>query len=342
MEKMNQAVMVRVGEIEFHEVEVPKVLIDQVKIKIKKIGVCGSDVHVYHGLHPTTYYPVVQGHEISGEIVELGSNVVDYAVGDKVTVQPQVVCGTCYQCKIGNYHICDELKVMGFQTTGMASDFFVVDATKLMKLPEHLSHDFGALIEPLAVAVHAVNQAGSLDGKNVLVIGGGPIGNLVAQTAKATGAKKVVISEMSKVRVEIAKKSGVGAVNPQDKPLEEAIGDEFGEQRADVIFECVGAEFTIKQAINVARKGSIVVAVGVFSGQVELNMNYIQDHELSLRGTAMYKEKDFEVAIDLVNEGLVTFEPLITNHLPFKDYIEAYHLIDNNKDEVMKIIIDMD
>ena len=128
---MLQQVMTNPGEIIFREVPVPEVKENQVLVKIMNIGVCGSDIHVYHGKHPFTKYPVTQGHEVSGEIIELGKNVTEFHVGQKVTIEPQVYCGHCYPCRHGKYNLCEELKVMGFQTTGTASEYFAVDASKV-------------------------------------------------------------------------------------------------------------------------------------------------------------------------------------------------------------------
>ncbi len=204
--KMKQQVMTNPGEIIFREVEVPQVMPNQVKIKMMNIGVCGSDIHVYHGKHPFTKYPVTQGHEVSGEIVELGSEVSGRLhVGQKVTVEPQIYCGKCYPCRHGKYNLCEELNVMGFQSTGMASEYFVVEESKVTELPDEMSFVHGAMIEPLAVAVHAVKQMGDVKGLKVAVLGAGPIGNLVAQTAKGMGAEAVMITDISKLRLDIAK-----------------------------------------------------------------------------------------------------------------------------------------
>ena len=142
---MLQQVMTEPGEIEFREVETPKPGQGEVLVKIMKIGVCGSDIHVYHGEHPFTKYPVTQGHEVSGEIAELGEGVTGLRVGQKVTIQPQVVCGKCYPCRHGKYNLCEELKVMGFQTTGVASHYFAVDAQKVTPLPESMSFDLSLI-----------------------------------------------------------------------------------------------------------------------------------------------------------------------------------------------------
>jgi len=161
---MLQQVMTSPGTIEFKEVEKPSARPGQVLVRIIKIGVCGSDIHVWHGKHPFTTYPVTQGHEVSGEIAEVGDGVPRFKVGQKVTIQPQVVCGRCYPCRHGKYNLCEELRVMGFKTAGTASHFFAVDADKVTPLPDSMSFDEGAMIEPLAVAVHAIRQAGDVKG----------------------------------------------------------------------------------------------------------------------------------------------------------------------------------
>ena len=238
---MLQQVMTNPGEIIFREVPVPEVGDDQVLVKIMNIGICGSDIHVYHGKHPFTKYPVTQGHEVSGEITGLGKNVTGFKVGQKVTIEPQVYCGHCYPCRHGKYNLCEELKVMGFQTTGTASEFFAVDASKVTPIPEEMSYEEGAMIEPLAVAVHAVKQMGDVKGMNITVIGAGPIGNLVAQTAKGMGAARVMITDVSDLRLTKAKECGIDiCVNTKEKNFGEALVEAFGPDKADVIYDCAG------------------------------------------------------------------------------------------------------
>ena len=219
---MKQQVMIEPGKIEFREIPIPELKENEVLVKIMRIGVCGSDIHVYHGKHPYTSYPVTQGHEVSGVIEKTGSKIIEFKPGDKVTIQPQVVCGKCHSCLHGKYHICDELKVMGFQTTGMASEFFVTDANRILKLPDDMSYEQGAMIEPLAVACSVFAKTDDLNGLNVVVLGAGPIGNLTAQTAKALGAKSVLITDVSNFRLEIAKKVGIDhVINPLKQNLSE-------------------------------------------------------------------------------------------------------------------------
>ena len=337
---MKQAVMTSPGKIEFHEVPVPALAQGQVLVRMKRIGVCGSDIHVFHGKHPLTPYPVVQGHEVSGVIEKVGPGVSGFAPGEPVTFQPQVTCGTCYPCTHGDYHICDHLKVMGFQTTGAASELFAVDAKKVLRLPPGMSLEHGAMMEPLAVGVHALKRGGGSKGRKVLVLGAGPIGNLVAQAARGLGATDVLITDLSDYRLELAARCGIsGGVNPAKADLSESVRRRFGEGKADLILECVGAQKTMEQAVAVARKGTDIIVVGVFGDKPVVDMGTVQDRELRLIGTLMYQEPDWKDAIALVEGGKVNLEPLVTDRYPFDRYLEAYKYIDANREKAMKVMI---
>ena len=328
------------GRIEIQDIPKPEAGPNQVVVKVKNIGICGSDIHVYHGKHPYTSYPVVQGHEVSGEVEVVGSEVTGVQQGDRITIQPQIVCGKCYACRHGSYHICDNLKVMGFQTTGAASEYFTVDAEKLLKLPEQISLEHGAMVEPLAVAVHALGRYGQVAGKKILVLGAGPIGNLVAQAAKGMGADQVMIVDISDFRIRLAEKCGIDhTVNNNRADLGEELQNAFGKDRADLILECVGINTTIEQAIQHARKGTDIIVVGVFGDKATVDLGLVQDRELKLIGTLMYQEKDFCKAIELMAERKVVLEPLITDYFDFQNYQKAYEYIEEKKDKTMKVMI---
>lgn len=339
---MLQQVMNAPGEIVFQEIPTPKPRAGEVLIRIEEIGVCGSDIHVYHGKHPFTSYPVTQGHEVSGRVEALGEGVTGLQAGQKVTIQPQVVCGQCYPCRHGKYNLCEQLKVMGFQTTGVASHFFAVEAAKVTPLPEEMSYEEGAMIEPLAVAVHAVRQAGDVRGKGILVLGAGPIGNLVAQTAKGMGAEKVMITDLSDYRLEKAAECGIPCrVNTGKQELGEAILDYFGPDRADLIYDCAGNDATMGQAIALARKGSEIILVAVFAGMAKVDLAVLNDHELTLGSSMMYRNEDYLEAIRLVQEKKVALAPLVSKRFAFADYKKAYEYIDANRETTMKVLIDV-
>jgi L-iditol 2-dehydrogenase len=340
---MKQAIMIQPGKIEFRQVEKPTIKNDEVLMQTKRIGVCGSDIHVFHGKHPYTSYPVVQGHEVSGIVAEVGQAVEGIAVGDKITFTPQVVCGECYPCRNGMYHVCEKLKVMGFQTGGAAQEYFVLPKWNVFKLPADLSLDHAAMIEPVSVGVHAVRRGGGVTCKKVLVLGAGTIGNLVAQVARAFGAAVVMVTDVSDYKLEKARACGIDfAINTAHEDLNAALLRDFGPNRADLILECVGAQATATQAVECARKGTTVVIVGVFGEKPVVNLGFVQDRELNLIGTAMYQKTDYEGAIELVRSGKMHLENLITCRFPFEEYLQAYHTIERSNGDYMKVMIEMD
>lgn len=340
---MLQQVMTKPGEIIFREVEIPKVEKGQVLVKIKRIGICGSDIHVYHGTHPFTSYPVTQGHEVSGEVVQTADDVTLFKVGDKVTIEPQVVCGKCYPCRHGKYNLCENLKVMGFQATGTGSEYFAVDARLVTILPSTMTFDQGAMIEPLAVTIHAAKRYGDISGADVAILGAGPIGILLMMSCKALGASRVMITDISDGRLKKAAECGADfTFNTKEKDFGEALMEAFGPDRADVIYDCAGNNTTINQAIHCARKGSKLVLVAVFAGPATVDLAVLNDHELDLDTSMMYRHEDYVDAIRLVSEGKIKLENLMTKHFAFTDYLEAYRYIDNNREDTMKVLIDVD
>ena len=339
---MLQEVMTSPGVIEFHEVEKPSAGKGQILLKVMKIGICGSDIHVYHGKHPFTPYPVTQGHEVSCMVEELGEGVEGFHIGQKVTVEPQVYCGECYPCRHGKYNLCEHLKVMGFQTTGLASHYFAVDASKVTPLPDEMTFDQGAMIEPAAVTVHAARRAGDLTGKKVAVLGAGPIGILVAQSVKAFGAEAVMITDVSDYRLEVAKKCGADfTYNTRNVDFGDAMVEAFGPDKADVIYDCAGNDITMGQAIKYARKGSLIILVAVYAGMATVDLAVLNDHELTLDTTMMYRHEDYVDAIRFVQEGKIVLEPLMSKWFNFRDYDAAYKYIDANRETTMKVLIDV-
>lgn len=340
---MLQQVMTAPREIRFDRVPVPQPGPGQVLVKIKRIGICGSDIHVYHGKHPYTKYPVTQGHEVSGRIAAVGEGVTGFRVGQKVTIEPQVFCGKCHPCTHGKYNLCESLKVMGFQTTGTASEYFAVDQSKIDVLPEAMDYNEGAMIEPLAVTVHAAKRAGDVKGLNVCVLGCGPIGILLIQSLKAFGAAKVLATDVSDYRLELAKQCGADVtVNTKNAEFGRAMLDAFGPDKADIIYDCAGNDITMDQAIQNARKGSAIILVAVYAGLAHCDLAKLNDSELDLNTTMMYRHEDYVDAIRLVGEGKIQLQPLMSKHFAFQDYLAAYEYIDNNRETTMKVIVDVD
>lgn len=342
---MRQAILVEPKHIEFKEVAEPKaadLTAHQVLVHIKRIGICGSEIHSYHGLHPATFYPVVQGHEYSGVVVAVGRAVSVCKPGDHITARPQLVCGKCNPCKRGQYNVCEHLRVQAFQADGAAQDFFVVDDDRVAKLPEGMSLDYGAMIEPSAVGAHASNRTDVKD-KNVVVSGAGTIGNLIAQFCIARGAKNVLITDVSDLRLAKARECGIQhTLNITKKPLKEAAHEFFGEEGYQVGFEVAGVEVSIRSLMETIEKGSDIVVVAVFAKDPALSMFYLGEHELRLIGSMMYRHEDYLTAIDYVSKGIVNLKPLVSNRFAFEEYDDAYQFIDKHRETSMKVLIDFE
>ena len=342
---MRQAILVEPKHIEFKEVAAPKaedLTAHQVLVSIKRIGICGSEIHSYHGLHPATFYPVVQGHEYSGVVIAVGSEVTICKPGDHITARPQLVCGKCNPCKRGQYNVCEHLRVQAFQADGAAQDYFVVDDDRVAKLPEGMSLDYSAMIEPSAVGAHASNRT-DVKGKNVVVSGAGTIGNLIAQFCIARGAKNVLITDVSDLRLAKARECGIKhTLNITKKTLKEAAKELFGEEGYQVGFEVAGVEVSIRSLMETIEKGSDIVVVAVFAKDPALSMFYLGEHELRLIGSMMYRHEDYLTAIDYVSKGIVNLKPLVSNRFAFEEYDDAYKFIDTHRETSMKVLIDFE
>ena len=206
-----------------------------------------------------------------------------------------------------------------------------------------MSFDMGAMIEPVAVAVHASKKFAKLDGSKVAVLGCGPIGILVAQVCKALGAKEVLITDVSQKRLQIAKSCNIDhTINTKDKDFGEALLECFGNDRADVIYDCAGNDVTIGQAIKYSRKGSSIILVAICENIAKVDLATLNDKELILNSSMMYRHDDYITAISLVEQGKVSLKQLMTVHFKFTDYQKAYQYIDENKELTMKVLIDVD
>lgn len=340
---MRQAIMISPGVIEFREIPEPGPLREHdILLRIKKIGICGSDIHVFHGNHPSTPYPVVQGHEYSAVVEAVGKAITKVKPGMKATARPQLVCGKCGPCRRGQYNACQELKVEGFQAPGVAQDYFVVTEDRIVPFSDTLSFEEGAMIEPAAVGAHATNRVTSLKGKNVVVSGAGTIGNLVAQFARARGAKKVLITDVSGFRLNIAARCGIiGTANVKDISFGESVKSFFGDEGFQVGFEAAGVPSSLDALVQFVEKGGDIVILGVYSQNPVVNMFFLGEHELNVFGSMMYRQEDYETAAGMIATGRIITAPLITRSFPFAEYLEAYRFIEHQADKTMKVMIDL-
>jgi 2-desacetyl-2-hydroxyethyl bacteriochlorophyllide A dehydrogenase len=342
---MRQAVLKTPGDIEIREIPMPGELKpDEILLRIHKIGVCGSDIHVFHGKHPfVTKYPVIQGHEYSGEIVKVGEGVRSVKPGMKATARPQVVCGKCAPCLRGQYNVCQHLTVQGFVANGSAQDFFVVTEDRIVAVPDSVSYEQAALIEPAAVGAHSTIRAGDLSGKNVVVAGAGTIGNLIAQFAMARGAKKVLLTtRKSDFRLGIARECGIKeTANLAKEKFPDAVKRVFGEEGFQVGFEAAGAQGAVTDLIAGVENGGTVIIVGVFEENPVVNMGFLGEHELNVLGSMMYRQEDYEEAVRFIVEGRIKTAPLITSRFSFDHYLDAYRFIEKEGHKSLKVIIDL-
>ena len=297
---------------------------------------------MFHGKHPATPYPVVQGHEYSAIVEAIGQKVSKVKPGMRVTARPQLVCGECGPCKRGQYNACQKLKVQGFQAPGVAQDLFVTTEDRIVVFPDTMTFEQGAMIEPAAVGAHSTNRASGLKGKNVVVSGAGTIGNLVAQFAIARGASKVLITDMSDYRLNIARQCGIkGILNVKTTLFEKGIKSFFGDEGFQVGFEAAGVQSSLDALIQFVEKGGDVVILGVYSQNPVVNMFYLGEHELNVYGSMMYRHEDYEAAVEMISSGKIMTSPLLTNSFPFSKYLDAYKFIDEQGDKSMKVMIDL-
>ena len=345
--KMKVCVLTGKQKLEWVERDIPQPGKGELQIKLEYVGVCGSDLHFYQEgqlANWTLDGPLALGHEPGGVVSAVGEGVEGFKVGDKVSIEPAVPCGECEDCRKGNYNLCKNIRMLAIpgERDGVNAEYCVHDASMCYKLPDNMDTLEGALIEPLAVAVHGVKQVGDVKGLNIAVLGAGPIGNLVAQAAKGMGAAKVMITDVSDLRLDKAKECGIDVcVNTMEKDFGEAMVEAFGPDKADVIYDCAGNNITMGQAIKYARKGSIIVLVAVFAGMATVDLAVANDHELDIKSTMMYRHDDYVDGIELVNEGKVHLRPLISKTFAFKDYLKAYQYIDDNRETTMKVIINV-
>jgi threonine dehydrogenase-like Zn-dependent dehydrogenase len=230
------------------------------------VGICGSDLHAFDGRHPFIRLPVVPGHEVAGIVDAVGPGAGGFQAGDRVLLEPNLVCGRCFYCTSGRYNLCEKLQVVGCQTAGALAEAFVAPAGRLHHVPEGMSWTAAALVEPLATATHAARVAGNLNGAAVAVLGAGSIGLLTMLSARAAGATTVVMTDLVEARRWAALELGAtAAVDPADPAAAEAIRSALP-HRPDVVFDCVANESTLNHAIGLAEKGGTVIVIGVPSG----------------------------------------------------------------------------
>lgn len=320
------------------EKDIEQPISGEVRIKVAYTGVCGTDVHIYHGMmDKRVSIPETIGHEMSGIIDAIGEGVDDFSIGDKVVVRPLDDRAVKASDK-GFNHICEDLKFIGIDSPGAMQQYWNVPAFTLHKLRESTDLKLAALIEPLSVAVHDVRLSGLTKDETAVVIGGGPIGLLVAMVAKSRGAQ-VIISEVNKNRIEKAKSLGFDVVCPLDVDLVNYVKEKTEGRLADVVFEVAGVQPALDIMTEVAGIRGRIVMVAIHGQKKEVDLFKFFWKELKLIGARVYEKEDYEEAINLVTSNELPFEDLITDVQPLSNIQKVFEDIDNNP-EGLKVLMD--
>ena len=311
---------------------------NQVQIRVEFCGICGTDLHLFHGAmaHRLTL-PHVMGHEMSGVVAAVGADVAEYKPGDRVTVRPLDPCGQCPSCQAGRSHICHNLKFIGIDKPGALQGVWTVPAHTLHRLPDTLSLRHGAMVEPIAVACHDVRMGEVKAGENAAVIGGGPIGMLIALVAQARGAQ-VLMAEVNPFRIQLARELGIDAVNPKETDLVALVNERTGGAGADVVFEVSGSAAGSEMMTRLPRTRGRIVVVAIYAEPAKMDLFRFFWRELKLAGARVYEPQDFEMAIHLAESGGLPLEKLITTVVPLEQLEAGMRQLEGGG-EVMKILV---
>lgn len=328
------------GKIEVRECPIPALGELDVLIKVRATSLCGSDLHIFRGKHPTATLPVPVGHEVSGEVEEIGSGVTRIKPGDRVTVEPVIICGNCDYCQRGDYHLCLNISFQYRQGQGGITTHFIASERWVHLLPDGLSYLAGALLEPLAVAVHAVKLSNLNITDKVAIFGAGAIGLMILQVSRAVGAGDIFITDIRDSRLGTALDLGASEVfNSSEYDVVKMIlerTDSLGVHRA---FEAVGLEKTLVQTLQSLQKGGKAVLVGLFEADnISIPANIFVQKEITLTGSQGY-HWDFQRAIELVRKGSIDLERMITHQFPLEKTQDAFDTLVNPDQDAIKIVI---
>lgn len=337
---MLAAVLHKAGDVRVEGMPDPRPGPEEVLIRVRACGVCGTDNSLYKGEYPARC-PVVIGHEFAGDVVEAGSAVSGLNPGDRVTVDPNRVCHACAYCRSGSEHLCENLSSMGVHRDGADAELCVMPAANVHKVPDSLSYEEAAFSEPLACAVHGVDLAGVRLGDTVLIVGGGPMGNLITQCAAHAGASTIVVSEPIALRRELAREHG--ATHLID-PTRQEVDKELRKIRrigADVVFEVAGSSAAQAACLPLARKGGTVMFFGVSpqDNRIQVNPFVINENELKVLGS-FNNQFATARAVALLADGAVRVRRLISHRLALKDYLEVFRLFGGA--DTMKLMVGME
>jgi L-iditol 2-dehydrogenase len=341
---MNALLLTQYMHLEMVEMPVPAIGPDDVLVRVRACGICGSDVHGLDGRTGRRIPPLVMGHEAAGEIVDAGPNVTDLRAGDRVTFDSTVYCGRCFFCLRGEQNLCDNREVLGvspgpYRRHGAFAEFVAVPRRILYRLPGNLSFEQAAMIEAVSVAVHAVGLTPIRLGDTAVVVGSGMIGLLTIQSARNAGCSRVIVVDPDEGRLKLALAAGAtDAINPKTANAVEAIRALTGGHGADVALECVGATEPIATAIDGVRKGGAVTLVGNVSPKIELPLQSVVSRQIRVQGSCA-SNGEYPACIDMMSRGAIRVDTLISAVAPLEEGASWFDRLYRHEPNLMKVIL---
>lgn len=339
---MKAAVIPKPYEIEVREIAEPDPPKEkEVLIKVSVTGICGSEVHAYRGTHPWRVPPVISGHEMAGTVVKVGSGVTSLKIGDRVTVEPHVGCGDCFYCKKGVYNLCLHKKILGTpQWIGSFAEYILAPEQAVIKIPDMVTDEVGALTEPLAVGMHAVRVSKLEPGETIVVLGAGPIGLATVMAARLMGAGNIIVTDAVDFNLQVAIQLGANyALNVKTDAVTETVHKVTQGVGADCVAIAVGLEPVLNQALQLVRRGGRVIEIGLFDAPPRIDISKVQVGEIELHGCNMYTRVDFEKVLDALRTGSVDPSPMITHVLPIERIAEGIQMVDKKLDNSIKVLL---
>ena len=314
---------------------------DDVKIKVVNCGICGSEVHAYHGLHPFRIPPIVSGHEVAGDVVEVGPGVTKFKVGDRVTVEPHYGCGHCWYCGHGLYNVCPDKKVLGAGGwSGGLGEYIVTPEQTVVKLPDTLSYEEGALIEPVANGMYAVRHSNITPETNIVVIGCGPIGIGDFLCARLWNPKSILMVDVSDFNLQKAREMGAELTcNSRRENLAERVMELTDGVGADLVFLAFGDAPTVQQAFEITRRGGQIAQHALMEDGIAFPYRVHQQHELDFKAYNMYTFEDFELIARAIHEGKMDLSHFVTQRYPIEQFKEAIEMADKRPEPVLKVMM---
>ncbi|MBS1802363.1 MAG: alcohol dehydrogenase catalytic domain-containing protein [Acidobacteria bacterium] len=322
-------------KLEMLEVPIPDLSDEEALIRVEACGFCGSDLGIVAGVHPRARGPLTLGHEFCGTIHRMNTAGHEFDIGDRVTAFPLISCGECSACRSGQSHVCRSLKLFGFDADGAMAEFVRIPIHSLLKLPKTMPASIGAVIEPLAVAVHGVSMAPRRNVKNIAVLGAGPIGLLTALVASSESESNVCISDILPSRLELARELGITSYSAGAEMRERIMAATNGEG-VDLVYECAGAPSSAVDMTSLLRPRGTIVNLGVFKRPVEVDLQAINFKELTLIGSRVYTKDDFKTAISMAET--LPLQRVVTHSFPLRDVQAAFECFRGGKG-VCKVLI---